>query len=893
LNTTKPKLSELESAIVRYPLVVNPHTNVIDAIAQMAIGRSQLDTDHNSDNRQVFQQEVRSSCVLVVEDGQVIGILTERDVVCLSAQQQDLDLLVMQEVMNPEIVEINLETLISNVQEILNQRSIHELVVLGDQGELLGIVTQTSFFKALSLLEMFNLAEIEEAKALISSQQIKLKKRNSLLEATNEELLCTVEDLSGTSEELVSQYQQLRYERFRYQNLFQIAPDGYLVTDASGKILEANQFVVDLLAISCDFIVGKPFIVFVAPDQRELFYNKFNHVCLHNNANSANTSWEMTLTPREGNPFLAELTVTKNIDSETNGIQLCWIIRDISDRKRVEQELKQLTQFLEAKVEERTQELWQVTYLQRAILNATDYAIISTDLNGIIQSFNAGAEKMLGYGASEVIGKVTPAILHEPQEVIDKAVSLSVELGFDISASEVCFAKARLGLTYEDEWTYIRKDGSRFPVWVSVTALKDFNQQIVGFLGVAQNISDRKYAEEQLRLTNQELLQANRLKDEFLANMSHELRTPLNAILGITEGLMEEVFGVLNQQQKNSLQIVEKSGNHLLELINDILNLAKIEAGQLTLDCAVASVNQICQASIMFVRNQAMKKQIKLEMHVPSDIPYIEVDERRIRQVLINLLNNAVKFTPEGGSITLDVTLESMIDDLTDSISAQWVKFAVIDTGIGIDSKELKKLFQPFVQVDSALNRKYDGAGLGLALVKRIVELHNGRVSVTSEVGVGSRFEVALPCIEITSQIPQEVPTPSSSASIEHVGSTSESPLILLAEDNEANIMTIVSYLEVKGFRIAVANDGQEAIALVRSKNPDLVLMDIQMPRMDGLEAIEWIRNNHSTDLPIIALTALAMTGDREKCLAAGANDYLSKPIKLKQLEAVIQQFLE
>jgi PAS domain S-box-containing protein len=591
LNTTKPKLSELESAIVRYPLVVNPYTNVIDAIAQMAIGRSQLDTDHNGDNRQAFQQEVRSSCVLVVEDDQVIGILTERDVVRLSAQQQDLDLLVMQEVMSPEIVEINLETLISNVQEILNQRSIHELVVLGDQDELLGIVTQTSFFKALSLLEMSNLAEIEEAKALISSQQIELKKRNSLLEATNEELLCTVEELSGTSEELVSQYQQLRYERFRYQNLFQIAPDGYLVTDASGKILEANQFVVDLLAIRCDFIVGKPFIVFVAPAQRELFYNKFNHVCLHNNESSASTTWEMTLTPREGNPFLAELTVTKNIDPETNGIQLCWIIRDISDRKRVEQELKQLTQFLETKVEERTQELWQVTYLQRAILNATDYAIISTDLNGIIQTFNAGAEKMLGYSASEVIGQVTPAILHEPQEAIDKAESLSVELGFDISASEVCFAKARLGLTYEDEWTYIRKDGSRFPVWVSVTALKDFNQQIVGFLGVAQNISDRKLSEAQLLLANQELLQATRLKDEFLANMSHELRTPLNAILGMTESLMEEVFGVLNQQQKNSLQIVEKSGNHLLELINDILNLAKIEAGQLTLDCAVASVN--------------------------------------------------------------------------------------------------------------------------------------------------------------------------------------------------------------------------------------------------------------------------------------------------------------
>ena len=158
---------------------------------------------------------------------------------------------------------------------------------------------------------------------------------------------------------------------------------------------------------------------------------------------------------------------------------------------------------------------------------------------------------------------------------------------------------------------------------------------------------------------------------------------------------------------------------------------------------------------------------------------------------------------------------------------------------------------------------------------------------------VGRRFEIVLPCVEITSQTPQELTNPSSLASIENASSNSESPLILLAEDNEANIMTIVSYLEVKGFRIAVAKDGQEAIALVRSQNPDLVLMDIQMPRMDGLEAIKWIRSNHSTDVPIIALTALAMTGDREKCLAAGANDYLSKPIKLKQLATVIQQFLE
>jgi PAS domain S-box-containing protein len=1028
LNTTKLKLSELESAIVRKPLVVTLHTTVIDAIAQMASGRSQLDAEHNSDNQQAFQQEARSSCVLVIEDEQAIGILTERDVVRLSAQQQSLDLLVMREVMSTAIVAVELGALISDVQKILNQRSIRELLVVGDQGELLGIVTQTSFLQALSLREMSNLAEIQKAKALISSQQLELRRRNALLETANEELNCTVEELRVSSEELVEQHQQLEYERFRYQNLFDVAPDGYLVTDASGKILEANQFILDLLAISREYILGKPFIVFVASYHRELFYNQLNHVFPRNNVNAVNTSWEMMLIPYQGDPFPSELTVTQNIDPTTNKIQLCWIIRNISDRKRAEQELQQLNQSLEAKVEERTQELWQVNHLQRAILNGTDYAIISTDLNGIIQTFNAGAEKMLGYSKEEIIGNVTAEIFFDPQEINDKAKTVSAELGQDIGLGFRSLMRALMAMETQgismisEEFTNIRKDGSRFPISLSVTVLKDDNDQPLGYLSVRKDISDRKqaelnlrkttdrlalalrsgaigcwewdmvsntiiwdermyelygvtkqadspvvydiwsnavhpedlantnallqiaisetieydaefrvvhpdssihfikaygtilkdaqgnpesmiginfdisalkYSEAQLLLANQELLQATRLKDEFLANMSHELRTPLNAILGITEGLMEEVFGGLNQQQKNILQTVENSGNHLLELINDILDLAKIEAGKLTLDCKVTSINQLCQSSIMFVKQQAMQKQIKLEMHVLSGILDLELDERRIRQVLINLLNNAVKFTPEGGSITLEVTLESAIDDLTDGTPTQWIRFAVIDTGIGIDPKELKKLFQPFIQIDSALNRQYDGTGLGLALVKRIVELHNGRVSVTSEVGVGSRFEVALPCIEITSQIPQEVTTPSSSASIEHVGSTSESPLILLAEDNDANIMTIVSYLEVKGFRIAVAKDGQEAIDLVRSQNPDLILMDIQMPKMDGLEAIEWIRNNHSTDMPIIALTALAMTGDREKCLAAGANDYLSKPIKLKQLATVIQQFLE
>ncbi|MFN6067470.1 MAG: GAF domain-containing sensor histidine kinase, partial [Pseudanabaena sp.] len=281
-------------------------------------------------------------------------------------------------------------------------------------------------------------------------------------------------------------------------------------------------------------------------------------------------------------------------------------------------------------------------------------------------------------------------------------------------------------------------------------------QQASLFEQVQRELSDRQKAQQQLTrtnqqlaLSNQELARATRLKDEFLANMSHELRTPLNAILGITEGLCEEVFGSLNDQQKNVLQTIEKSGNQLLELINDILDLAKIESGEVTLEVALTNIHQLCQSSVVFINQQAIQKKLQLTLNIGSQLPDLIIDERRIRQVLINLLNNAVKFTPSGGCISLDVNLESKpMLNIHDSISENirhWVTFVVTDTGIGITSDNLKKLFQPFIQVDSALNRQYEGTGLGLALVKRIVELHGGHVHASSEFGVGSRFMISLP----------------------------------------------------------------------------------------------------------------------------------------------------
>jgi signal transduction histidine kinase/ActR/RegA family two-component response regulator len=405
---------------------------------------------------------------------------------------------------------------------------------------------------------------------------------------------------------------------------------------------------------------------------------------------------------------------------------------------------------------------------------------------------------------------------------------------------------------------------------------------------------------QQLQLTNTQLIESHRLKDSFLANMSHELRTPLNAILGMTESLQEHIFGAVNDRQLDALQTVERSGNHLLELINDILDLAKIESGQIDLDFAIASIPSIAQASLEFVKQQALKKQIQLTIKLAPNLPNLLIDERRIRQALINLLNNAVKFTPTGGgAVTLEVTQLPSVPNKTADTTQDYLQISISDTGIGIAPENIQKLFQPFIQIDSALNRQFEGTGLGLALVKRIVELHGGYVDLTSELGVGSCFSILLPCLPLSN--PQtEIGSgnrpvkPLETELATTYTDVRQDFLILIVDDDEVNSMTVSSYLKVKGYRVLLAKDGKEAIALTKAHKPDLILMDIQMPVMDGLEATQQIRlDPNLVDIPIIALTALAMAGDRERFLEAGASDYLAKPVKLKNLAKMVQTLLE
>ncbi|WP_017325916.1 response regulator [Synechococcus sp. PCC 7336] len=398
---------------------------------------------------------------------------------------------------------------------------------------------------------------------------------------------------------------------------------------------------------------------------------------------------------------------------------------------------------------------------------------------------------------------------------------------------------------------------------------------------------------QKIHLQNQQLIAATRLKDEFLANMSHELRTPLNAIIGMTEGLQELIYGELNPSQLKALQTVDRSATHLLALINDILDIAKIEAGQVKLELELTPIGPLCSASLAFIKQQALQKQIQIDIELSRNLPEMLVDRRRIQQALINLLTNAVKFTPESGRIKLEVSLSSLpVSSARDRMEVtcnHFVEISVRDTGIGIAQEHIGNLFKPFQQIDSALNRKYNGTGLGLAMVKSLVELHGGEVIVSSKVGAGSRFAIKLPYTPVREGESQAI-LPTTKPVCKQ--SSPEHCLVLLVEDNEANICTMSSYLEAKGYDLLLARSGWEAIELVQEETPDAILMDIQMPNMDGLETIQYIRQKlQMTAVPIIALTALAMPGDKERCMEAGANEYLSKPVQLRKLATIINSF--
>ncbi|MEP0851597.1 MULTISPECIES: ATP-binding protein [Cyanophyceae] len=432
-------------------------------------------------------------------------------------------------------------------------------------------------------------------------------------------------------------------------------------------------------------------------------------------------------------------------------------------------------------------------------------------------------------------------------------------------------------------------------------------------LGVA---IERAQAEEHLRQINEDLERASQLKSEFLASMSHELRTPLNSILGFSDLLLRQIAGTLNPRQTNYVRVIEESGQHLLQLINDILDLSKIEAGKVELDLGPVYIPELCNQCLKMIQPRAEKKQIALSLELEYSLGQVSLDERRVRQILINLLSNAVKFTPNRGKIKLSGRLaygselakefrpeRSLIDPTT-----PYLCFEVADSGIGIPEDKWHLLFRPFQQIDASLTRKHEGTGLGLALTKRLAELHGGTVSLESVVNRGSTFRVWLPIADVPQELAAPVPMPAKQQPSSFLVGTHgdvnlaarDTKRILVVEDHAFNQALISDVLELEGYVVELIYDGSTMLEAMRSPYvlarslPNLILMDIQLPGVDGFEIMRQLKAHPLwRSVPVIAMTAMAMSGDRDRCLAAGADGYISKPLDLDTVITTVRSFIQ
>ena len=509
--------------------------------------------------------------------------------------------------------------------------------------------------------------------------------------------------------------------------------------------------------------------------------------------------------------------------------------------------------------------------LQNAILTSANFSIIATDENGIIQLFNVGAERMLGYRADEVVNRIRPSDIHDPEEVAERARALSLELDTPIAPGfEALAFKASRGIEDIYELTYICRDGSRFPAIVSITALRDDHTDLIGYLLIGTDNSVRKRVELELNDAVAAAEKANRAKSDFLSSMSHELRTPLNAVLGFAQ-LLETGAPAPTPGQKRSIEQILKAGWYLLELINEVLDLALIESGRLTLSGEAVSLMEVMLECRAMVEPQAQQRGIGLAFPRLTTNRYVMADRTRLKQVLINLLFNAIKYNQPGGHVTLECTL----------CRNDAIRISVRDTGAGLAPEQVAQLFQPFNRLGQESGTE-EGTGIGLVVTQRLMRLMGGEIGANSTPGVGSEFWIELQLTET----PQHASGALELVPVTPVPQGTPLRTLLYVEDNPANLELVEQIIGRRSdWRLIGAADASVGIEFARVYQPDVVLMDINLPGISGLEALRILLADPVTaHIPVIALSANAVPRDVNKGLAAGFFQYITKPIKVQQL---------
>ena len=812
----------------------------------------------------------------------------------------------------------------------------------------------------------------------------------------NDDLMITqVEDITVSK-----RLEQLSTENSnRFISAFEYSPNGMALVGLDGKWLMVNETLSQMLGYSRDEFLNLTFqdMTFDADLNADL-------LLLNETLQNKRTTYsiEKRYIHKTGKLVYGLLNVSLIRDADGKALYFISQINDISKRVLAEQNQQKSLNELEG------------------LLNATtQVAIIQSDTTGTIIKYNKGAENLLGYSAYELIGRQKVQIFHVPEEVTKRGKELELKYGRPFSGFDIFTYKPRLGKFDAREWTFIRKDGSTFPVHLVITCVLNHKGEITGYLGIATDISRLKDMESSLTLSKDKAEAASRSKSEFLANMSHEIRTPLNGVIGFSDLLMKSE---LNDSQKKYMQMVNTSAHSLLDIINDILDFSKIEAGKLELHQEKTDILQLCSQAIDIVKHQAHAKSLEILLNIEPDIKrFIQADPIRLRQVLVNLLGNAVKFTIEG---EIELKVRSM--PCYDSDNEMIFSFSIRDTGIGIAPQNIEKIFNAFDQEDASTTRKYGGTGLGITISNKLLAIMGSSLYVESEVKKGSTFSFRirfrtepdtidikktkvdvknvlvvddnannlailkdmlavrnitttlvsngieaievleknsnfdlaivdynmpylngtdlvkqiretlnlgsdkLPVMLLHSSIDDEkliqacidldirfnvtkpiisdqlfellnnihrVDVVTDQTEIINLNDGFEAPFkVLIAEDNPVNQMLAKTIIQkiIPNATIILAENGLEAVKAYEAQELDVIFMDIQMPEMSGFEATEKIRSieRPGTHIPIVAITARALLGEREECLRLGMDDYITKPINYDALQDVIRRYM-